>query len=71
MTLMGAILTRRFTPGMSALPTLLSRSEWRRSMAGVGHEDQFMPPRLSACSGKQTIAAAPAMGEMRRFRTFV
>ena len=38
----------------------LSRSGWRRSMAGMGHEDAFPRPRLSArCRFSQRTFAGP------------
>ena len=52
--------------------TQLSLSRRVLPTAGKGHEDQFLPPKLSARSviRKQTVAATQAMGETRRYQPF-
>jgi hypothetical protein len=57
------VITRQTNPGMTHFHPL-SRFGWRRSMAGMGHEEQFPPTRLSAGCGfrKETIAGMRGNG---------
>jgi hypothetical protein len=57
------VITRQTNPGMTHFHPL-SRFGWRRSMAGMGHEDQFPLRRLTARSviRKRTVAATRGNG---------